>query len=169
MQLEDILDGDDYYDYLMATGFADEVLAERRMNRQKEAEAGSFREDMERRKEAKIASQLSGNGEDNLSLEDKEKIAESGRMAVEAYKKLDKEKVREDTEKYVNKTMEELKDIKRKRAGYSFDKIYYTQMIDGKEEKGTEFHEGGYSDNSYDLGGKTNYGITQDSLDDYRK
>ena len=63
--------------------------------------------------------------------------------------------------------MEEIKEVKRRREGYSFDKIYYTQVIDGKEEKGTQEHEGGYSNNKYDLGGETNYGVTQDSLDEY--
>ncbi len=50
-----------------------------------------------------------------------------------------------------------------------FDEIYYSK-IDTKGNvlyKGTDKHEGGFSDRKNDLGGKTNYGITQSSLDEY--
>ena len=50
-----------------------------------------------------------------------------------------------------------------------FDEIYYSK-IDTKGNilyKGTDKHEGGFSDRINDLGGKTNYGITQFSLDEY--
>ena len=50
-----------------------------------------------------------------------------------------------------------------------FDEIYYSK-IDTKGNilyKGTDKHEGGFSDRINDLGGKTTYGITQFSLDEY--
>ena len=50
-----------------------------------------------------------------------------------------------------------------------FDDVYYSEL--GKNGnviyQGTNYHEGGYSDRINDLGGPTNYGITQDSLDEY--
>lgn len=175
--IENGTDGAEHFEYILASAFADEVLAERRQARgglQERSDMLSYsrQQDMEE----PSYSDLEEEEEEELSLteqvkkvtEDKELQSRTGQMAVEAYKNLDKEKIREDTEKYVKQTLEELRDIKRKRAGYSFDKIYYTQVIDGKEEKGTNENEGGYSDNQYDLGGKTNYGVTQGSLDEYK-
>ena len=50
-----------------------------------------------------------------------------------------------------------------------FDEIYYskTDTEGNLLYKGTDKHEGGFSDRKNDLGGKTNYGITQSSLDEY--
>lgn len=57
MKLEDVLDGEDYYDYLMASGFADEVLAERRQKREAE-EKGMLSQKAEELKEQKIKSDV---------------------------------------------------------------------------------------------------------------
>ena len=50
-----------------------------------------------------------------------------------------------------------------------FDNVYYSEPgEDGNVVyKGTNNHEGGYSNRLNDLGGPTNYGITQDSLNEY--
>ena len=50
-----------------------------------------------------------------------------------------------------------------------FDDVYYSELgEDGNVVyKGTNHHEGGYSDRLNDLGGPTNYGVTQDSLNEY--
>ena len=50
-----------------------------------------------------------------------------------------------------------------------FDDVYYSELgEDGNVVyHGTNKHEGGYSDRLNDLGGPTNYGVTQDSLNEY--
>ena len=50
-----------------------------------------------------------------------------------------------------------------------FDDVYYSELgEDGNVVYyGTNKHEGGYSDRLNDLGGPTNYGVTQDSLNEY--
>ena len=50
-----------------------------------------------------------------------------------------------------------------------FDDVYYSELgEDGNVVyKGTNKHEGGYSDRLNDLGGPTNYGVTPDSLNEY--
>ena len=51
----------------------------------------------------------------------------------------------------------------------NFDDIYYS-TIDKNGNilyKGTSYNEGGFSNRKNDLGGKTNYGVTQFSLDEY--
>lgn len=52
---------------------------------------------------------------------------------------------------------------------FSFDDIYYSQNDNSGNTlyKGTADHEGGFSNRANDLGGATNYGITQTSLNEY--
>ena len=52
---------------------------------------------------------------------------------------------------------------------YNFDDIYYSRKDDNNNfvYKGTADHEMGYSNRENDLGGPTNYGITQSSLNEY--
>ena len=52
---------------------------------------------------------------------------------------------------------------------FSFDDIYYSQSDNSGNilHKGTAEHEGGFSNRTNDLGGATNYGITQSSLNEY--
>lgn len=116
MKLEDVLDGEDYYDYLMASGFADEVLAERRQKREAE-EKGMLRENQEERKKQNIVDEHSqiNNSENVNYLKDAEQISDTGRMLIEIYKNMDKEKIGAHTDKYVKQTMEEIKEIKRRR------------------------------------------------------
>ena len=101
MKLEDALDDEDYYDYLMASGFADEVLAERRAKRVAEERASLLRADMADRKQRKVENVLANTdkADDDLSLEDKERISAVGQMTEDAYKNLDKKMIKEDTKK----------------------------------------------------------------------
>jgi len=52
---------------------------------------------------------------------------------------------------------------------FSFNDIYYSQNDSSGNTiyKGTADHEGGFSNRDNDLGGATNYGITQSSLNEY--
>lgn len=52
---------------------------------------------------------------------------------------------------------------------FSFNDIYYSQNDSSGNViyKGTADHEGGFSNRDNDLGGATNYGITQSSLNEY--
>ena len=77
-------------------------------------------------------------------------------------------------EKYSNeyeeiRKEEELENISNYIPSEGFDDIYYSKLDkDGRVVYlGTAQHEGGYSDRKNDLGKKTNYGITQFSLDEY--
>lgn len=64
---------------------------------------------------------------------------------------------------------DELENISRYIPSEGFNDVYHSKLDeDGRViYLGTEQHEGGYSDRENDLGGKTNYGITQFSLDEY--
>lgn len=64
---------------------------------------------------------------------------------------------------------DELENISRYIPSEGFDDVYHSKLDeDGRViYLGTEQHEGGYSDRENDLGKKTNYGITQFSLDEY--
>ena len=55
------------------------------------------------------------------------------------------------------------------RGKITFDDIYYSKYDDNGKilYKNTDKHEGAFSNRENDLGGKTNYGVTQFSLDEY--
>ena len=115
MKLEDVLDGEDYYDYLMASGFADEVLAERRQKREAE-EKGMLSQKAEELKEQKIKSDV----KKAAALAEKEK-----QKAMGTYQ--------DEREDYIPKDIEG----KKKRAKQLMDK--YGENLDISEMNHKDF------------------------------
>ena len=66
------------------------------------------------------------------------------------------------------KSANESFNIRHNQNSFSFNEIHNPIYINGKLlEQGTSGFEGGYSNRKNDSGGKTNYGIKQESLDEY--
>ncbi len=99
----------EYMEYVMASAFADEVLAERRRKRKEQnAQNDDWDEynpyaptDVEEEEEEEeiAAEDMPICVQVKKVTEDKELQSKTGQMAVEAYKNLDKEKIRKDTER----------------------------------------------------------------------
>ncbi len=110
--IENGTDNVEYMEYVMASAFADEVLAERRRKRK---EPNAQNDDWDEYNPYVLTDVEEEEEEEELSMteqvkkvtEDKELQSRTGQMAVEAYKNLDKEKIRKDTEKYVKQTDKE--------------------------------------------------------------
>lgn len=99
MDIENGTTDAEFYEYIMVSAFADEVLKERRAARLAKAKEQSLlqrdtsqemHDDIEERKDKKIEDDLNKAEENVKAYED------TGRKAVEAYKNLDKEKIKED-------------------------------------------------------------------------
>lgn len=175
----------EYMEYVMASAFADEVLAERRRKRKEQNTQNDDWDEYnpyaptdveEEEEEEEIAAEDMPISEQVKKVtEDKELQSKSGQMAVEAYKNLDKEKIRKDTEKYVKQTDKEQADlmnelikkfkIDMEKYGDGFSKEYIRVMLrDDDFQKAVVKvlgNEGGYVNDKDDKGGETKYGISR--------
>ncbi len=99
---------------------------------------------------------------DNLINEvlEERSLRQVSRLAKQEEKSSEYDKIRKE---------DELENISRYIPSEGFDDVYHSKLDeDGRViYLGTEQHEGEYSDRENDLGKKTNYGITQFSLDEY--
>ncbi len=99
---------------------------------------------------------------DNLINEvlEERSLRQVSRLAKQEEKSSEYDKIRKE---------DELENISRYIPSEGFNDVYHSKLDeDGRViYLGTEQHEGGYSDRENDLGKKTNYGITQFSLDEY--
>ena len=99
---------------------------------------------------------------DNLINEvlEERSLRQVSRLAKQEEKSSEYDKIRKE---------DELENISRYIPSKGFNDVYHSKLDeDGRViYLGTEQHEGGYSDRENDLGKKTNYGITQFSLDEY--
>lgn len=186
--IENGAEGAEYMEYVMASAFADDVLAERRKargaagertimqrnpssERQQDME-DSFYSDFEEEEEEE---ELSMTEQVKKVTEDKELQSRTGQMAVEAYKNLDKKKIREDTEKYLKQTDKEQAElmnelirkfkIDMKKYGDGFSREYIGNMLGDERfqnamNKFVRPNEGGKVNHKNDRGGLTNFGIS---------
>lgn len=99
---------------------------------------------------------------DNLINEvlEERSLRQVSRLAKQEEKSSEYNKIRKE---------DELENISRYIPSEGFNDVYHSKLDeDGRViYLGTEQHEGGYSDRENDLGKKTNYSITQFSLDEY--
>ena len=99
---------------------------------------------------------------DNLINEvlEERSLRQVSRLAKQEEKSSEYDKIRKE---------DELENISRYIPSEGFNDVYHSKLDeDGRViYLGTEQHEGGYSDRENDLGKKTNYSITQFSLDEY--